>query len=936
MSIRILSILATFIIISVTPSWSHAQLISITGTVSDVETRLPLFGASVLHVNSGQGVSSDEEGYYSLEGLPAGKNLIRVSFTGYKNFEIEIDHSGEEVYQLDIELISGVDLDQLQVTASRRQEKILDTPASIDVLLAEDISHLVVPSTVMALKNVTGIDIAQTGIDRNEVALRGFNDTFSGATYIMTDYRDTGVPAVNLNIHSMMPNISVDIDRIEIVRGPGSALYGPGVDSGVIHYITKDAFTHPGVTIALSGGEQSQLNVQTRIAEVISNRIGVKVTGAYSSAKDFALQSCESSLLMAQQFSQCPDEADAVQIFVDGERDTEFYKYVVTGNLDFRAGKNTTLSLNGGVSGLKGALLSGVGTVQAQNYGSAYAQARLSSGSFFAQVYLNQANSGDSYVYGGAPVVDHSSELSMQAQYDINLGDRQGLIVGADVELTRPDTRGTVLGRNEFSDGINEYGLYAQSTTKLTNRLELTLALRGDYNNVQDKIQISPRFGLVMKPALNSSFRLTYNRSYSSPSATTNWVDLVVASLPGDLNVRARGSANTFNFARNPNYLKLGATTDLVASSLIPAFLGSPTPVGISTGIIYDFMYQGLAAIPDEELGDQLRSVGLDVPPALIGLLKAALSPESIVVDGFSPGVLGSLNLSTLQIETGLSDLEDLNPAQSTISQVIELGYKGIINENVLFAIDAYYSTRKNFLGGLQVRTPFVLVPTLTQDLARDISNGITNNTIITNALGLFGLTPEEAGQLLVDVAGTALPGPTTPIAIVQPNENNPGEGKSPEIMLSYPNFGSVAYFGADVSVQAILSPALTVFTNVSWISDNYFDHIELGEEQEDRELSMNAPTIKVKFGGQYNLESGFSINASGRYIDGFPVISGQYRGDVPSYLIMDIGAGYGINSSLRVDLGINNALDSNHREFVGAPKLGRTATARLTYTTGW
>ena len=98
----------------------------------------------------------------------------------------------------------------------------------------------------------------------------------------------------------------------------------------------------------------------------------------------------------------------------------------------------------------------------------------------------------------------------------------------------------------------------------------------------------------------------------------------------------------------------------------------------------------------------------------------------------------------------------------------------------------------------------------------------------------------------------------------------------------------------------------------------------------------MNAPTIKVKFGGQYNLESGFSINASGRYIDGFPVISGQYRGDVPSYLIMDIGAGYGINSSLRVDLGINNALDSNHREFVGAPKLGRTATPRLTYTTGW
>ena len=917
------------------PGWAFSQDTSVAGTVSDSENGMPLIGANVIHVESLQGTATDEEGGYTLSGLSVGTNTIRVSFTGYRSFETEVEISEGEVYLLNVELVPGIDLDQLQITASRRQEKVLDSPSSTDVILAQDIRGVITPTTVTSLRNVTGLDIAQTGVDRHEVVLRGFNNVFSGATLVLTDYRDAGSASVGVNLHSLMPNLMVDLDRVEVVRGPGSALYGAGVDSGVIHYITKDPFTHPGATISVSGGERSHLNVQARAATVIGRRVGVKVTGSYSVANDFALESCDSGLLQARAFDQCPDPEDAVQIFVDGVRETDYSKFTVSGNVDYRLGSRTRLSLNAGTAAMNGTVLSGVGTIQGDDYRYSFGQVRLSSGSFFAQFFVNANDSRDTYIYGGDPVIEHSREYVGQAQYDLQFGSRQSLILGADLELTRPDTRGTVLGRNEDNDNIDEYGVYGQSTTSLGDRVELTLALRGDYNNVVDKIQASPRVGLVVKPNPNSSFRVTYNRSFSSPTATSNWLDLVAASL-GGINVRGRGAATGFTYTRNPEFLAVGAPTDLVASSLLPGFEGAPVPVGIGTGDVYALMYASLAAIPDQDLADMLAAAGLNIPLPLIESLKRGLGPESTVVQGFSPGVLGALNLSTLSIDLGLTDLEDVGSLEQTISQTFEVGYKGILNENVLFSVDAYYATKKNFIGALQVRTPLVLVPTLAQDLVRDISTGIANNATLALALGLFNLTAEQAAQLLVDLAGSSLPSASTPIAIVQPNENNPGVGQIPEIMLSYPNFGDVGYYGVDASLQVIASRALTLFGNISWVSDDFFDHTELKEESEDKVLALNAPPLKLKLGGQYQHRSGFSVHASGRYVKGFRMISGPYNGNVESYFVVDMGVGYEINRALRADLGINNATNSDHREFVGAPKLGRIASARLTYTTDW
>jgi iron complex outermembrane receptor protein len=98
----------------------------------------------------------------------------------------------------------------------------------------------------------------------------------------------------------------------------------------------------------------------------------------------------------------------------------------------------------------------------------------------------------------------------------------------------------------------------------------------------------------------------------------------------------------------------------------------------------------------------------------------------------------------------------------------------------------------------------------------------------------------------------------------------------------------------------------------------------------------MNAPDWKVKAGFDYSVPEGVRFGAALRHINGFRVRSGPYEGDVPDYTLLDVNAGYDLNvltSGLRFDLTILNLLDNDHREFIGAPQLGRLALARLTYS---
>ena len=922
----------------VTTSLYAQQTATISGVVMDAEDNEPLAGANVILTRAGEtgiigGAAADVDGNYSIQRIAPGTYILTARYVGYNEIQLTVTLAdGESLSQNILLSQGGLDLNTIVISASRQAEKVLDAPASISVLDAREVEQEVVPSTVSVLRNTTGVDVSQTGVDRNEVVLRGFNNAFSGSAYILTDYRQTAVPSLNVNIHSIMPNMPVDIERIEVVRGPGSALYGPGVDEGVVHFITKDPFSYPGTTISLTGGERSLIGGQLRHAGIIGENLGYKITGFYSQADDWEMDP--------------NDPQDAEQLARDVlPRNNDFKKMNVNGMLQYRISDNVSITANGGYSQLDATVLSGIGTLQADAFSYSYGQLRLQADRFFAQAYFSKNDAGDSFVYGtGSTVVDNGFEYNAQAQYDFELAeDRARVIVGADLQITKPDTEGTILGRNEDDDELQEFGGYIQSTIQLTNQLDLTLAGRGDYSNIFD-FRVSPRAALVFKANPQNTFRASFNRSFSSPGPNSLFLDIVGQSTQLDATRRflilGRGSADGFTFDtfRQNNSAQMflpvpgffGQNFNVQGMPLIPIYASA------AGGGLVEFL-QSDAPLPIQGITDQQRQLmaqllGYTALNGSLGLGAATGATVLGIPDGSAQGfreVAGPI---------------DIAPLKQTTTQTVEVGYKGLIDNSVLLAIDGYWANKKDFTGPLLVETPLVYLQQdqLTVDVVTALATtfGTSTDATIAQLLGGLqqtGLPAMNVAQILGGLVGGSLIG--TPIAAVQSDSEVLASGTQDAVggFAAYRNFGNINYWGIDASLQVLASDELTLFGNVSIVSDDFFDNEELDEANVDLELALNAPTFKSKFGGAYRLPGGLSVNASARFTKGFPVRSGSdYIGEVEDYFLVDLGAGYDFEDSvpgLRLDFTIQNILNNEHREFVGAPMLGRMGLVRLTYT---
>ncbi len=161
--------------------------------------------------------------------------------------------SGEESTNLDTETQPGA---VITVTATRIEKEVLDVPASVSVISADDIEKRPAQSPEELLKNEVGVDLAVTpggAVDR--VILRGVPEGFSGNT---TQYLLNGMPvdAVQISTNRTIWQLlsTLDIERIEVVRGPSSALYGANAMGGVINIITKRGSGEPFVSFGAEGG----------------------------------------------------------------------------------------------------------------------------------------------------------------------------------------------------------------------------------------------------------------------------------------------------------------------------------------------------------------------------------------------------------------------------------------------------------------------------------------------------------------------------------------------------------------------------------------------------------------------------------------------------------------------------------------------------------
>src|SRR6266436_3082149 len=153
-------------------------------------------------------------------------------------------------------------LGQIEVTtASKRPVKVSRTPAAIYVVTQEDIRRSGATSIPEALRLVPGVEVARIDSVKWSVGIRGFGSRLSRSVLVVIDGRNVYSPFSAGVYWEVQDTLLEDVDRIEIIRGPGATIWGVNAVNGVINIITRSAKDTQGALASAGGGnEQGFLN----------------------------------------------------------------------------------------------------------------------------------------------------------------------------------------------------------------------------------------------------------------------------------------------------------------------------------------------------------------------------------------------------------------------------------------------------------------------------------------------------------------------------------------------------------------------------------------------------------------------------------------------------------------------------------------------------
>ncbi|MEO6528573.1 MAG: TonB-dependent receptor [Gemmatimonadaceae bacterium] len=901
---------------------------SIVGTIVTAEEQ-PLAGARVV-VFSGTRVvgqaNATQSGAFRIERVPAGTYSLVASRLGYapRTEPVTVTSGGSATVRF-VLTPTATQLTQVTTTASRRQEKILDAPASVSVVSTEQIAERPSLSVMDNVRTLPGVDVAQGGLVQSAIVARGFNNVFSGSMLTLIDNRIASVPSLRVNVPFLFTTSNEDIERIEVLLGPAAALYGPNSANGVLHIITRSPFTSQGTTLTVDAGERSVLRVAGRHAGVVGDKLGFKLTGEFMRGHDWEFNDPAEPKV----FPNTPNTPRS-RVGQPNVRDFDIERYGGEARVDYRFGETTewinTYGLTNGGSAVE--LTGANGAGQIKNWRVQSLQSRLRSGRLFAQLFANINNAGNNdsadvsgtYILRtGQPIVDKSRVLGAQVQHSSDLTRTSSLVYGLDYTFTNPRTGNTINGRNEDDDNTSEIGGYAQSTTRLNPMWDLLLAARLDQHNRLDGTFFSPRAAIVFKPNEENSFRLTFNRAYSTPANFSFFLDLLQAANISGLpfNARAVGIVDGFQFRRNCTG---GAGSLCMRSPFTPAAAG-----GAST------------FVPANAAGYYPAALQVAVAGGLrAGLLAAGL--PAAAADA-TIARLATFNAPTANVGTRLTyitngvtvtpdQIVDLGKLKPSYTNMLELGYKGSIGGKLFLATDVWYQRRENFTTAAQNFTPNALLdgPTLAAALAAHLQP----------VLGA------SAATVAASVAGSLA---RIPLGTVVPDSRVTTNG---DIAFTYRSIDkSINLSGADLALDYAITADFTTTGTYSWVSKTSFD-IDPGQPP----LTLNSPDHKASLAFRHNYSPrSITTEIRGRYQNTFPVNSAvfvtgteltapdgsKYRYQQPP-TAMFLDAQFSIKlpqvgRGALFSLGGTNLLDNKVVMFAGVPEIGRLVMSRLQFT---
>ena len=209
--------------------------------------------------------------------------LARVGITLAVSLGLAIRCSAQTSPPRDLTQFTLEDLMNVQViSVSKKEQRLAKTGAAIFVITQEDIRRSGATSVPDLLRMVPGVDVARVDHSTWAVSIRGFNDVYANKVLVLIDGRSVYHPVFSGVIWYAQEMPLENIERIEVIRGPGGTVWGANAMNGVINIITKSAKDTPGGLIRAGVGSDAQADGLVQYGGKIGQTGNYRVYGRYA------------------------------------------------------------------------------------------------------------------------------------------------------------------------------------------------------------------------------------------------------------------------------------------------------------------------------------------------------------------------------------------------------------------------------------------------------------------------------------------------------------------------------------------------------------------------------------------------------------------------------------------------------------------------------
>lgn len=512
-------------------SWAYAQYDAhLTGHVLDGKTGEHLPFVNVQLKGTDIGTVTDETGHYFLKDLPVGRQTVVFSYVGYETLELPVVTEADKTVELKAAIKEfSQQLNSVVVTANRYATKRQEAATIVNVLSPKLFETTAVSCVADALCFQPGLRVENTCSNCGKTDLR-INGLQGQYTQILMDSRP--VFSSMASVYGLEQVPAAMIDRIEVVRGGGSAVYGANAIAGVVNIITKEPvrnFVNLANTSNVNERAGYDINTDLNASVMSENRkIGAYIFASHRTRSAYDRDD--------DGFSEVPQ----LRTTTAGTR--VFFKTSAYSKLtaeyhhttDYRRGGNKrdeephkadiAEQLRHNIDA--GSLAFDWFSVDSRHFVSAYSAIQhIGRESYFGA-------GQDTAAYGRSS--DLTSNTGLQYRFSYPCGRMNGdLTVGAEYNYNGLHDR--MLGYNrDMRQNVHVVGVYAQNEWKNT-QWSVLIGARLEKHNLLKRVVVNPRATVRYTPIEGLVLRAGYSSGYRAPQAYDE--DLHVAAVGGNVSL---------------------------------------------------------------------------------------------------------------------------------------------------------------------------------------------------------------------------------------------------------------------------------------------------------------------------------------------------------------------------------------------------------------